>query len=307
VRGRHSDGRSQQPVELTTSEAVALIDNISRFRPLLILTGGEPLLRRDLDLLIKHAAGLNLRTALATNGLLIDEKKARSLKEDGISVVSVSVDSADAKAHDSVRGVTGAHDAALKAVKAMAKVGISVQINTTVTNANVRTLPALNDLVRASGAEAWHVFFLVPTGRGNVSDVVSAREYYEALNWLEELENAQNDISVRPSCAPQYRLHEGRRGCLAGVSYAFVSYDGTVQPCGYLPLDAGSIRQQGFADIWQNSRALKRLRSTLQWSGACAACVYAETCRGCRARAFAMSGDCLGDDPYCGGMSSRVH
>lgn len=306
ARARHSDERSQPRLELTTSEAVAFIESISRFRPLIIFTGGEPLLRSDLDTLIEHAARLDLRTALATNGLLIDERKARSLKEDGLSAVSVSVDSADAEAHDSVRGVIGAHDGALKAAKAMAKAGVSVQINTTVTKANVSTLPAIKDMVRASGADAWHLFFLVPTGRGDVSDLVPTREYYEALSWLEELENAQNDISLRPTCAPQYRLHEGRRGCLAGVSYAFISCDGTVQPCGYLPVDVGNIRRRSFAEIWQNSRTLKRLRSPSLWNGACAACVYGETCRGCRARAFAMSGNCLGDDPYCGGMNIRV-
>lgn len=297
----------QERGELTTIEGLALIDSIATFHPLLIFTGGEPLLRRDLEILIEHASRLGVRAALATNGLLIDERKAQKLKEHGLSAVSISIDSADPKAHDATRGVTGAYSSALSAIKAMAKARVSVQVNTTVTKANVGTLQAINDVVRASGAHAWHVFFLVPTGRGNVDDLVPTLDYYEALNWLGALDNAHSGFPVRPTCAPQYRLREGRKGCLAGISYAFVSCDGTVQPCGYLPLDAGNVRRQGFAEIWQKSPLLKMLRTPSRWKNACAACAYGTTCRGCRARAFAISGDFLGEDPYCGGVAPCLH
>jgi radical SAM protein with 4Fe4S-binding SPASM domain len=293
----------QERRELTTIEGLALIDSIATFHPLLIFTGGEPLLRRDLETLIDYASRSGLRAALATNGLLIDERKARKLKERGLSAVSISIDSADAKVHDATRGVEGAYSSALSAIKAMAKAQVSVQVNTTVTKANVGELQAINDVVRTSGANAWHIFFLVPTGRGNVADLVPTLDYYEALNWLEAVDNARNGFSLRPTCAPQYRLSEGRKGCLAGVSYAFVSYDGTVQPCGYLPLEAGNVRWQSFAEIWQASPLLKKLRTPSQWKNACAGCAYCTTCRGCRARAFAISGDFLGEDPYCGGVA----
>ena len=289
--------------ELTTVEGLALIDSIATFHPLLVFTGGEPLLRRDLETLIEHASRSGVRAALATNGLLIDERKARKLKERGLSAVSISIDSADAEVHDAARGTNGAYNSALRAIKAMAKARVSVQVNTTVTKANVGTLQAINDVVRASGAHAWHVFFLVPTGRGNIADLVPTLDYYEALNWLEALDKAHNGFPIRPTCAPQYRLREGRKGCLAGVSYAFVSCDGTVQPCGYLPLDAGNVRRQGFAEIWQYSPLFKMLRTQSQWRSACAACAYGTTCRGCRARAYATSGDFLGEDPYCGGVA----
>ena len=296
-------GNDRQRPELSTGEGLALIDDVAPFHPLLIVTGGEPLLRRDLETLIAHASRSGVRTALATNGLLIGEQRAQRLKACGLSAASVSIDGADAETHDQARGVNGAYESALKAVKALSAAGLSVQVNTTVTKANVSTLPSVSDMVRASGARAWHVFFLVPTGRGNVADCVPTREYFEALHWLETLENAPNGFPLRPTCAPQYRRREGHKGCLAGLSYAFVASDGVVQPCGYLPLNAGNVRRRRFEDIWQNSSVLKTLRAPSQWNNACTTCVYGATCRGCRARAFAVSGDFLGDDPYCGGMA----
>ncbi len=304
AREQQSGGRSQPRWELTTAEALAFIDDISTFHPLLIFTGGEPLLRPDIEALIEHAAGLNMRTALATNGLLIDEARAQRLQKLGLGTVSVSIDSADAATHDFMRGVEGAYDSALQAVKTVTQVGLSAQINTTITNGNARTLPAIRNMVRASGADGWHIFFLVPTGRGKITDLVSPHSYYAALAWIEELEGTQDGLSIRPTCAPQHRLREGRRGCLAGVSYAFVSSEGIVQPCGYLPLEAGNIRRQEFAEIWRSSEILRALRTPFEWNNACNACTYGTTCRGCRARAFAISGDYLGDDPYCGGTGT---
>ncbi|MGZ4918524.1 MAG: radical SAM protein [Halobacteriota archaeon] len=302
ARGQQSTEQLQLSRELTTAEALAFIDNIATFQPFLIFTGGEPLLRRDVETLIEHAAGLNMRTALATNGLLIDEKRAQRLKACGLNVVSISVDYADACAHDTVRGIKGAHDSALKAVRIAEAAGMSVQINTTVTKANIGTLPAIRDMAYSSGAHAWHVFFLVPTGRGNVADLASLDDYYAALTWLEGEDNVQNSLSLRPTCAPQYRLREGRKGCLAGISYVFVSNDGTVQPCGYLPLNVGNIMEQDLAAIWQSSPVLKMLRTPFEWDSACRTCAFNVTCRGCRARAFATSGDYLGNDPYCKGV-----
>ncbi len=285
--------------DLTTAEALSFIDSIATFQPLVIFTGGEPLLRRDIETLIGRATESNMKTALATNGLMIDDRRAQGLKARGLNAMSISVDDADAHVHDTVRGLRGAFDGALRAARIAAAAGISVQINTTVTKANVGTLQAIKEMVQASGAHAWHVFFLVPTGRGNIVDLASSDDYYKALTWLEELDKMKKDFSLRPTCAPQYRLREGRRGCLAGISYVFVSSDGTVQPCGYLPLNAGSIRQQNLADIWQSSPILEMLRTPSKWDNTCRTCAFNVTCRGCRARAFATSGDYLGNDPYC--------
>ena len=286
--------------ELTTDEACAFIDDLSRSHPLLILTGGEPLLRRDIDVLIEYAATSGVKPALATNGTLVDEKRAQRLRDVGLTIASISIDGADAGVHDSLRGVSGAFDRARDGAHALEKAGIRFQINTTVTNSNASSLPSVYDTVCESGASAWHVFALVPTGRGRAADLVSKSEYYRILKWLDERDKS-GTMPIRPTCTPQYRLTEGRKGCLAGLSYAFMSSTGTVHPCGYLPLPLGDIRQMRFSEIWQTSPVLASLRDASEFTGSCKTCLHVSSCRGCRARAYAMSGDFLGDDPYCGG------
>ena len=170
--------------ELTTDEACTFVDELSTFHPLLILTGGEPLLRKDVDIVIEHAATSGVRTALATNGTLVNKKRAKRLRDAGLTAASISIDGADAQSHDSLRGVSGAYHDALNGAKALKEAGITFQINTTVTNANVTSLPRIYDMVRESGASAWHVFALVPTGRGRVTDLVSKSDYYEHSNGL---------------------------------------------------------------------------------------------------------------------------
>jgi len=222
------------------------------------------------------------------------------LRDAGLTTASISIDGADAQSHDSLRGVGGAYHDALNGAKALKEVGITFQINTTLTNANVTSLPRIYATVLESGASAWHVFALVPTGRGHVTDLVSKSDYYATLKWLDERDR-NGAIPIRPTCAPQYRLKERRKGCLAGLSYVFVTSSGTVQPCGYFPVPAGDIRRTSFSEIWESSRLLASLRDPSAFTGACKTCSYSDTCRGCRARAHAMSGDYLGDDPYCGG------
>ena len=287
--------------ELTTEEARALVDELSTFNPLLIFTGGEPLLRKDIGFLIEYAATSGVKTALATNGTLVNERGAKWLRDIGLATASISIDGADAQSHDSLRGVSGAYRDALNGAKALKEAGIMFQINTTVTNANVASLSRIYDVVCQSGATAWHVFALVPTGRGCVTDLVSKSDYYGTLEWLDERDR-NGALPIRPTCTPQYRLEEGRKGCLAGLSYVFVTSSGTVQPCGYLPVPAGDIRRTSFSEIWETSTLLASLRDPSAFTGACKTCRYSDTCRGCRARAHAMSGDYLGDDPYCGGV-----
>jgi len=296
-------GRSKRSSrrELTTDEACTFVDELSTFHPLLILTGGEPLLRKDVDIVIAHAATSGVRTALATNGTLVNEKRAKRLRDAGLTAASISIDGADAQSHDSLRGVRGAYHDALNGAKALKEAGITFQINTTVTNANVASLSRIYDVVRESGASAWHVFALVPTGRGRVTDLVSKSDYYETLKWLDERDR-NGALPIRPTCTPQFRLNERRKGCLAGLSYVFVTSSGTVQPCGYFPVPAGDIRRTSFSEIWESSPLLASLRDPSAFTGACKTCSYSDTCRGCRARAHAMSGDYLGDDPYCGGV-----
>jgi radical SAM protein with 4Fe4S-binding SPASM domain len=286
--------------ELTTDEARTLVDEFSTFNPLLILTGGEPLLREDIDVVIEYAATSGLRTALATNGTLVSEKRAKKLKDIGLTTASISIDGADAQSHDSLRGVNGAYNGARNGAKALKEAGIPFQINTTITNANASSLPRIYEMAQECGASAWHVFALVPTGRGQVADLTSKSNYYKALKWLDERDKT-GTIPIRPTCAPQYRLTEGRKGCLAGLSYVFISSTGIVQPCGYLPLPAGNVQHMSFSEIWETSPILTSLREISGFTGRCKTCHYAGTCRGCRARAHAMSGDYLGDDPYCGG------
>jgi radical SAM protein with 4Fe4S-binding SPASM domain len=216
--------------------------------------------------------------------------------------------------------VEGAYAGALAGIAACQAAGLPFQINTTVTRANRSELPAIHALALKLGAAAHHVFVLVPTGRGDLmrQELVSPAEYEETLGWLLERQH-DGRLFIKPTCAPQYYrlwrqdaaargesitaathgMEAMTKGCLGGQGFAFVSYRGEVQPCGYLELVAGNIREKPFPEIWANSELFGQLRRVDDYHGKCRACQYRKVCGGCRARAYAMTGDVLGDDPIC--------
>ena len=309
------------PDELTTAEGLILLNQIREVgQPVVILTGGEPLLRPDIFELARHGHSLGLRMVMALNATLLDLKYARKLKESGIQRISISMDGATAESHDFFRQVKGAYDGILKGIEAAKSVGLEFQINTTVTRHNLRDLARIQEKVLELGAVAHHIFMLVPTGRGRaLSDqTISAKDYEDTLTWLVK-RREEIPLSIKATCAPHYyrilreTAHkEGRkitfeshgldavtRGCLGGTGFSFISHRGQVQPCGYLEVDAGNIRKKTFKEIWESSPVFSAIRDRSQYSGKCGHCEYFRVCGGCRARAFEATGNYLTEEPLC--------
>ena len=300
--------------DLTTEEGYRLLENIASFcRPILILTGGEPLLRGDVFDLAKRGRALGLPVVLATCGMGLDDRVALHLMEAGIRHISISLDGPTAESHDAIRGVPGAFDTALRGIEAAKRAGLSFQVNTTVARYNIAELPAIRDLAIRLGAIVFNPFFLVPTGRGReiADEGLSAEEYEETLRWLAE-QRGKSATQIRVTCAPQYQriLRERRRpgepepqgqGCMGGKSFAFVAHNGKVQICGFLDVECGDLRLEGFDfhKIWETSEIFRKVRDVGSYQGSCGECEYGVVCGGCRARAYWMTGDYLSEEPFC--------
>lgn len=332
------------PTELTTNRAFDLIDQIAEVaKPVFVMSGGEPLFRPDLFDIAAYGVETGFRMALATNGTLVTERVAAKIADSGISRVAVSVDGVVPETHDLFRGQPGAHALALRGLRHLRAEGVSVQINSTIATHNVTELPALLDLALEIGADALHVFMLVPVGCGlelAPSAMLPADEYERVLRWFDE-RSKDCPIDLKATCAPHYyriraqRIEDERshgdlsstfiapgtrakaaptllgggrngqhlsamtRGCLAGTSVCFVSNEGAVYPCGYLPVSAGDTRVTSFKDIWADSAVFRQLRDPQAYDGKCGECRYEAICGGCRARAFAATGSFLAEEPFC--------
>ena len=307
--------------ELDTEAGFRLLDQIAEVaKPIIILTGGEPLLRDDIYELAKHGDQLGLRMVMAPNGTLITPEHAQKMADAGIQRISVSIDCATREKHDAFRGQEGAYDGALNGIAMVKAVGIPFQINTTVTKTNLEEIPKILSLAEELGAVAHHIFLLVPTGRGKyiVDQEIDAQEYEETLNWFYD-QREKTPLQLKATCAPHYyrilrqrARQEGKtvsfeshgldavtRGCLAGTGFCFISHRGIVQPCGYLQTPCGDVTQASFADIWRNSEVFQNLRRIDDYKGKCGACEYRKVCGGCRARAFEATGDYLKEEPLC--------
>jgi radical SAM protein with 4Fe4S-binding SPASM domain len=298
---RASASPEPDPEELSTEEALAFIEQVAPLHPFLILSGGEPLLRPDIFRLARAASDRGMRVSLASNGTLLEPEVVDKIAASGISRVSISLDGASSERHDALRG-RGSFRRAIHGIENL-RGKVDFQINFTVSSKNQDQVSDAFILAEELGAKALHFFFLVPTGRGREEDLISP-EGQEKLLEMIDLQAAATSLQVQVTCAPQYarisRTREGKRrvaGCLAGVSFAFLSRRGEIYPCGYLPLKAGSIREKSFGEIWESSPIFLALRER-DLKGKCGGCSYREICGGCRARAFA-SGDLMGSDPLC--------
>ncbi len=316
------------PEELSTEEAKMLIDQIAEVsRPLLILSGGEPLLRPDLFEIIRYGKTKSFKIGVGSNGTLIDWETARRLKEAGVDTVSISLDSIHPEKHDGFRGVAGSWEKAVNAIKALRANGIVIQVNTTVSWENYHEISQILDFCDKLGVENFHLFFLVPTGRGVKMKDISP-EMYESI-MREVMKNMDRyRVKIKFTCAPQYmriahqtgasvrHIHAAMRGCIAGLYYCRIYPTGEVTPCPYLPIKLGNIREKSFKEIWLTSKVLEDLRHFERLKGKCGLCEYREVCGGCRARAYGLSsgmidacgglheptalvGDYLAEDPYC--------
>ncbi|HYM90427.1 MAG TPA: TIGR04053 family radical SAM/SPASM domain-containing protein [bacterium] len=329
------------PDELTTEEARKLIDEIAAFAPpapLFVLTGGDPMKRPDLLDLVAHAVHRRLPVALSPSATpLLSAAAVADIRAAGAVALSLSLDGASAGAHDAFRGFPGVFDRTLAAWSAARACGLKVQINTTVTRANLVDLPGIAQLVRARGAMTWSVFFLVPVGRGVALPQLSPDECEDVLHFLHDVGDALpvktteghhykrvileravlerrgiplEDVvslgptyrSLRAALEPWPAAVAGRRSPMdvnAGRGFVFVSHTGTVHPSGFLPLVAGSVRRQSLGEIYRQSPLFRALRDPARLRGRCGECEFATVCGGSRSRAFAVSGDPLAEDPLC--------
>ncbi len=308
--------------ELSPEQIKSVIDDIATVsNPILVLTGGEPLYRKDIFDIASYAGGKKLRVALASNGTLIDADIARQIKAAGIARVSISIDGSSAESHDSFRGITGSFDDAVKGARLLKDAGVEFQFNTTITKRNVDEIDDILAFAEAEGAAALHIFMLVPVGCGveiAETDMITSEKYEEVLNWFYD-RSKETKMEFKATCAPHYyrvirqrASEEGRklsmeqdgmaamtRGCLAGSGVCFISHRGDVQPCGYLPLVAGNVIETPFQKIWDDSQLFRDLRDVSILEGKCGDCGYRMVCGGCRARAFYETGSHLDEEPYC--------
>jgi len=307
---------------LSYKEIVNVIDEISNeFKPVVVLTGGEPLLRSDVFDIAKYIRKKGMRVGLATNGTLVSERNVKRIKEN-FDVASLSIDGSSASVHDNFRGVKGAFEATLKAADLFKKENLSFIINSSFTKRNQHDIEGTYKLAKKIGADAWYMFIIVPTGRGKdiFDELISKEDYREILKWHFHLELEEKDMFIRPTCAPEYYAlcdmeakkqkidfkrrnlkfsTGGAKGCIAAQKIAFIGYDGEVKPCSYFLRSAGSILDKGFLDIWHNSKIFRDMRDFKNYNKKCATCRYINVCGGCRARADAYFGDYMAIDPYC--------
>ncbi len=310
--------------ELSTEEGKRLIEQISEVsHPILVLSGGEPLLRKDIFILAEYANERGLTVALGTNGTLISEEVARRLRECGVKRVAISIDSISEEKHDAFRGVRGAWRKAVEGINACVNNDVEVQINTTVTHQNYDEIERILNFAVDIGAVAMHLFFLVPTGRGKRIEDISAEMYERMLNDVLEW-SRHSEIEFRPVCAPQFmriaiqkgmNVRKWTKGCIAGMYYCRIYPSGEVTPCPYLPINVGSVRERTFSEIWFGSEVLQALRNPANLKGKCGVCEFRDVCGGCRARAYglssfvdvcgglqepsSLSGDFLAEEPWC--------
>ena len=327
VHCRAEAQRLPDAAELSHEEGRRLLAEIASFaKPIIIITGGDPLLRADVYELAAYGHSLGLRMVASPCGTSLTPAVVRRLREAGISRVSISVDGASPAVHDTFRGTPGAFAATVEGMRYCREAGLPFQINTTITRRNIHDLPAILDLVVATGAVGWHPFMLVPTGRGKLieGEEVPPAQYEDTLRWLEGVAAAYPHLQMKPTCAPHFvriarQLNEGRlpshhlpgtqpqgqglhavtRGCMAGNGFCFVSHVGEVFGCGFLPVPAGNVRERPFPEIYRSSPFFRELRDYSLLQGKCGACEYRVVCGGCRARALAAYGDYLAEEPFC--------
>lgn len=315
--------------DFSFAEATRVLDDISSYAaPVVVLSGGEPLLREDVFDIAAYGTTKGLRICLATNGTLVTDEICKKIKESGISMVSLSLDGSTAKTHDNFRDAGGAFDGTINAAGLFKQNNIKFLINSSFTKRNQEEIPKLYKLAKKVGAVAWYMFMIVPTGRGEeiMSELIAMEEYEDILKWHYEMEKNEDELLVRPTCAPSYYrvvLQQkkaqgdefarrslqfstgGGKGCLAGQLICLINVDGDVLPCSYFPMAAGNIRTQSFKNIWQNSGLFQDMRNFKAYKGRCGACEYVNICGGCRARSYAMTGDYMAEEPFCSHIPGR--
>ena len=298
-----------QPGQLDAAEALELVDSLEPFAgSILVLTGGDPLLRPDLEEIVRRARRRGLRVALTPAATpRVTEERLASLQNAGVGQVALSIDGADAASHDGLRDLPGSFHRTLRILERARGLGFPLQVNTTITRRNAGEIDAMARLVADAGAAVWSVFFLVPTGRGRTADLLTPHGHERAWRRLATMWG-RTPFRIKVTAAPPFRRVLEESGRAAGPDagqandakgFMFISHDGEVCPSGFLPISAGNVRHGSPVDLYRDSPLFRSLRDPARLHGRCGACRYAAVCGGSRARAYALGGDPLGEDPTC--------
>jgi len=301
--------------ELSTDEVKAVIDDVAALsdETMVVFTGGEPLVRKDLDQLIAHAAHRGLMPVIGTNGTLLTETRAEQLKQAGLQGAGISIDSLDPDFHDQFRGKAGSWEQAMEAIDACRKTKLRFQIHFSVTDDNAHELDDMISFAKASKAFVLNIFFLVCTGRGEGMSNISAETYERVLRQVTLSARDQQGLIVRAKCAPHFKrmaleldaswpvtsAHGYEAGgCLAGTRYLRVKPNGGVTACPYIEDEVGNVRETVFSELWKSNETFSDFRQP-KLEGRCGACEYTKLCGGCRARPLARDGNLMGEDFLC--------
>jgi radical SAM protein len=333
VHCRADAQHARDPRELTTEEGFRLLERFKAFgSPIVVFTGGDPMMRRDLYDLIRHATRLGLRASLTpTATALPTGARLRRAMEAGVRRIALSLDAPSPEVHDAFRRVPGSWERTMQILRNAQAVGLSAQINTTVTRHNVDLLPAMVQFVEEVGAVQWSVFFLVPTGRGQIADMITAEQHEAVFHWLFDL-SQRGAFDIKATAAPMYRrvaierrralaqsgsargpevafqgagfqyadgLNRPVKGVNDGRGFLFISHLGEIMPSGFLPLSAGNVRADDVVDVYRHHPLFRDLRDPAKLKGRCGVCPFKVVCGGQRGRAFALTGDYLESDPAC--------
>jgi len=315
--------------ELNSEEAFQLIDRLTEFgSPILIFTGGDPMMRRDLFEIIAYAAKNGLRCSLTpTATALATTERLQQAKDAGIRRIALSLDAPRAAVHDDFRKVPGSWQRTMDILHRAKEVGLSVQVNSTVANHNVDILPEMIPFIKEVGAVQWSVFFLVPTGRAMIEQMISPEDHERIFNWLYDL-SKDAPFDIKGTAAPMYRrvaierkraeaqagenvtfqgagfqyddgLNRPTKGVNDGNGFLFISHTGSIEPSGFLPLSAGNVRDDDIVQVYRDHPIFKNLRDPNKLKGRCGICEYRDVCGGQRGRAYGVTGDYLETDPAC--------
>lgn len=315
---RASAQPSRNPLELSTHDAKQLIDDIAELNPpIFIFTGGDPLKRPDIYELVQYASMRYLHPAMTPSATpLLTRDSLLDLKRSGLHRLALSLDGPTPQLHDNFRGVAGSFAQTLEAMAWCNAIGLPVQINTTVSRRNLGELENILAVVRQYRVVMWSLFFMVPTGRAQQADTLSPEESEMVFERL--LRMSRNvPFKIKTTEAPHYRRFllqhrpKGKAGRNEGngvpgimpineaKGFVFISHTGEVQPSGFLPISAGNVRDMKLADIYRNSELFRQLRDGKNLKGKCGICEFRDICGGSRARAYAVTGDPLEQDPCC--------
>jgi radical SAM protein with 4Fe4S-binding SPASM domain len=294
--------------ELTTGECLGLIEEMRALgTEMLILTGGEPLLRRDIYEIARCASSQGIWVVMGTNGVLITAEVVDRMIECGVRGVAISIDSLEPEKHDHFRGGPNAWKHSVRALDLCREKGLSVVVQTTVMEMNYAEIPAMLAFAREKGAWSFNLYFLVQTGRGQRLNDLSPERTEAMLSDLVGWQDLYRPMLVRSKCAPQFKQIAYQRGslglesggCMAGTQYCRITPQGDVTPCPYMTIVAGNVREKPLGEIWRSSPVLQELRDPSRLKGRCGRCEFKELCGGCRCRAHAAHGDPLQEDPAC--------